>query len=530
MSYYYNVENDLKRLLFDEEREQKQRQLKRRIVNFILESEKENRLKRFDEVVMYLERTYWQHRETKGLSAYLLQELSAELFKRQQLEFLLKVFTTLIYVEKEADPFKLMLTNGNAPKEELLAAARRWFLVEFLRCAGKTLERSMQLALFLLEQFSLGGEITYRDYHNKISKGQQLGSATQPAMAAFLIIFLSATCPPHPDIPQKLWLEKLIEGAQKDRVVGEVLASVKNILVLHRPDDKCLVYGLEDTSSKAIADILAKQFTTPGNWQASLFNPYMLLKKEHDELLMAWWKEWTKKTDQEKEEGERILKWFGENFETIDKIFLRKCQEIVEQPRRGLRPNGYDHIDVNITPLRNIGIRSIVFHPEGQMFPDVGLDIIVRKETPHLFSFPASLENFQLDISFDAFYNATHQSFEKLFVLLNFIIVDIMHRIIVEGKELRAKKKWMQTGDETIEMRPKTIPVRPFIRHLPEGYKASEEAKARGEAYYGWKLPPGVTFVATHYRGQKLEYGLPTSPVAIYSDEDLFEIGGLYGN
>ena len=120
------------------------------------------------------------------------------------------------------------------------------------------------------------------------------------------------------------------------------------------------------------------------------------------------------------------------------------------------------------------------------------------------------------------------ESRPTLLQMIEYAVVDILHRIIVADRGLREKKNWSKTGDETAEPHAKVVPVRPFIRRLPLGQKASPEALENMAALFRftWKLPPGVTFVSAFLRGNAIDYDLPTSPTAVYGDDDLFDLGG----
>lgn len=200
-----------------------------------------------------------------------------------------------------------------------------------------------------------------------------------------------------------------------------------------------------------------------------------------------------------------------------------KRAAILSRPRYGIRPDGADHIDILVSPLRNAGIRSVAFHPEWCDFPDTKLDLLARVETPHLLVRPGTLNGLQLQLQQAVLFNSTHSDTAVLHSLLEFILIDMLYKIIVEGKELRkpAKKK----GGEKSEV-PKTVAIRPHYHPLQPGHQASPTAlEAAKKALKLKSLPPGVTFVRAHYRGNPdgLEYNLPNEPIGIYSDQDLFE-------
>ncbi len=196
----------------------------------------------------------------------------------------------------------------------------------------------------------------------------------------------------------------------------------------------------------------------------------------------------------------------------------------MERPRRGLRPGGYDHIEVHSVPLRNAGIRAVVFHPEGCDFPNVRVHILVRKETPTLFTFRTELKDFELGLHDEVVRSKIHFDHrDELAELLEFTVVDMLYRIVAAEKELREKKsKWSSTGSEGNSPSPRTIPVRPFLRRLVEGRHATGYAQANATQVMGWRtLPPGFTFVLPTIRGGNLVYDLPTQPTAVYTDDDL---------
>jgi hypothetical protein len=191
-----------------------------------------------------------------------------------------------------------------------------------------------------------------------------------------------------------------------------------------------------------------------------------------------------------------------------------------------LRPHGADHIDVDVTLLRHNGLRAVVFYPEDHTFPDIRIELLTKElETPHLIALSVEMADLSLDKVIkrgDTSASPDQLNPKQYKLLLEMVIIDILYRIVVEGKELRPKKVSRDTDHKE---GPKTSSVRPHLRRLTGDRKASAEAQERARSAMGWHLPSGMTFVAAHYRGNQLVYDYPTEAVGVYSDVDLFDNG-----
>jgi hypothetical protein len=227
--------------------------------------------------------------------------------------------------------------------------------------------------------------------------------------------------------------------------------------------------------------------------------------------------------------GEQALEWLERQRPWLKEELERKRSLIQSQPRRGLRPGGADHIDIEVTPLFNSGIRGIIFHPEERQFPNVRIELLRRMETPHLVSFSFPMVDFQVlrlaEFLGEEKPGSGRPNAEQLKFLLEIVIVNLLYTIVVEGKEPRQRKA-VET-DQTQTSGPR--PIRPHYRRLLPHQHASKAALERAQQTYGkptgWKLPDGVTFVRARYHEGVLEYNYPTGPIGVYTDRDLFSSG-----
>lgn len=258
-------------------------------------------------------------------------------------------------------------------------------------------------------------------------------------------------------------------------------------------------------------------------WAPFFFQPRLRLKEPHAALFREWRNRCRDKARGNREAGERAIAWFRFNEAEIERWFERRTAAVMNSPLRTLRPNGGDSVELNVTALRNAGVRGVTFRTEGYTYPDVGVDVIVRQETPTLVTFRTALRNFELAVNPEIVARGEHAGEEEPWAaMLEFAVVDAYYRIVAASTEVREQRAWQATGDSTCTVETRQVPVRGFTRRLRVGQKASEEARKAYLATYGHDLPPGVTFVKGFLRNQMIQYALTTTPAVKYTDDDLF--------
>ncbi len=550
----YNPENDVKWLL-NESRPQKAEKLERRLVEYILAGknavEKEERVME----IMTVSHSLVEHlladnntdedekeervREIVRFFDSLRQKFVAAFFDRQQLDVLLQAYGHAIeHMVREIEKGVVAAGEkwGKEPRhmipEKLRSQERWWFCLDFLQYAGESLDRSMTLALFLLEKFRR----PFQQWATNISGNpQEIDLKAHGEMANAYTLMWRACAEVHDDQEAEKftwWFKKLLSHVEDNPNVEEVLSAVVDTLTSASEKDEAIREAISEAGQNPSVQetnpkdrpisflALLRVGVTPDPQQQ--FTPGISLRSEARKLFERWQENRVEERGQRTIKGERILNWFSRDPEFTERILDERRSDILDNAKRGLRTDGIDHFDVNVAPLRNAGVRSIIFHPEKYSDPDlIEVKVVVKKETPHCLIFFGKLDHLHLELTPSALDLGQHSDIDLLHELLEFIVIDILHRIMVQERELRPTTPKTR-GTTNL---PKTIPVRPMVRRLPAGYKPSLDAIFRAqEARVA--VPSGYTFVRAYWRSGALAYDLPTEPIGVYSDDDLFEAGG----
>lgn len=329
-------------------------------------------------------------------------------------------------------------------------------------------------------------------------------------------------------LSMKGWLERIVQASSHSELASEVLASLLNILTsLHNTPALETINANKKGPNTSLFEMIGRLVKLKRNTAFSedpnIFDsPALCLSSEATRTYATWSDRKRAEQSAARRAGEQNLDWFKREQVTVDRLFDERCRKIMEQPRRGLRPAGYDHVELRVSALRNVGIRAIIFRPEGHVFPDVGIEIVARRETPTLCIFKTELRAFELGVHEEIVRWKEHfDRRDDLLLMLRFVVIDMLYRIVASPQELREKRNWQSTGDASRVHVPQHIPVRPLLRRLPEGFKATERAQQLAQREMGWIIRPGMTFVSAYVRDGQLAYDLPTQPTAIYTDEDL---------
>ncbi len=223
--------------------------------------------------------------------------------------------------------------------------------------------------------------------------------------------------------------------------------------------------------------------------------------------------------------AERTVAYFRENSIEVEEEMQKRVSQIREGMTRGLRVGGADHFAVRLSALHLAGVRAVIFQPSQDMvLPDTGIEILVKEETPHLSVYRTVLLGGELELHErvvrNKFFPDPENDAPVLQLILKWVIVDMLYRILLKKQELRSLYRRKVNGAPP----PNQVPVRPTLRKLVAGTKASDEALERGRLA-GFRIPKGKTFVRGFLRGTEIEYDLPTEPIGFYDDDDLRDSG-----
>jgi hypothetical protein len=218
-------------------------------------------------------------------------------------------------------------------------------------------------------------------------------------------------------------------------------------------------------------------------------------------------------------EATGFFQWFVEHTSEIGARFDEVGNMIISQPRYGVRPMGHDSFLVNTSPLQCIGITSFSFYPGGEQFPNLKIMVTVKKIGWGLCEFWMYLRDLELQAVDEIFLNLHGLDVSFLRSVLEYIVIDALHRIVVEKPQKNLADEKVERPDEQREI-PSShrVSIRPFIRRLPIGFQASDAARQMAFLHLGWNLPGGMTFVRSHDRWAGLPAGKP-APLFKYTDD-----------
>lgn len=582
-----SVKSNVKDLIRLEPDAPYQQRARRRLVQAILDCRTvAAQSELLEEIAVQCERAYWaqidpvRQRTLKQAVERFFQDLGDAMFSKGSLAlFLENLRAQRQLLGSGVDTMRVLLARGQYTDAECRFAARQWFTLEWYRFVGETEERSVQFALLLLErigrltqQATDSGELAGAGLRQLLSRlgvdSEQLQSAlTDPQYEALVygalaqlrdppeqatrrfldeyertpsgqvalmvdVLLECAASPTHHDTPSKWWLERLIEASSHDDVAGEVLTSVGRVLTMFRPDFRTDVFEQRDTSMEAAGEIVLERLLGGSRRLNPTETPKLILSRKHSRLLREWNDRELRADAERQAGGNAVIARYVLQRDRFRAMTEQRWTEICHRSRRGLLSKGKDHVDVHVVPLRNIGVRGIAFHPEGHEFPDVDVEIFIRKETPHLTAFRVPIAGI-LSMPDDILYALCHREHrDTLREMLHAVAIDAMHRIMVaEGKpRLRRSKRdasveQRASGQTIVELEAEESERRAHFRTLPQGHQVSAEARARALEQRGW-LPEGKTFVQAHYQERTLVYSLPSCETMAYTNDDLFDLGG----
>jgi hypothetical protein len=293
--------------------------------------------------------------------------------------------------------------------------------------------------------------------------------------------------------PEKRALTILVEHcANSNTEVEGCLMSILNIYYRGK-------YPEVVTHSKLEAKLTLKHETLKTASQIRMAKPSLVLSDELAPKLIELFSSEVARHQLLLEEVRTFMDNFNRHRGEIYQCFQQKCAEILTQYRRWILPEGEDGFDVSLTPLYRIGIRKIRFYPEGMKFPDIVVQIDALKEASTIITYYGMLENFKLECSPVVFLNYDGIDPSVLHILLQFLIVDVMHQIVVPAsfmKEQSSGKILRRQACANVLIKK----TRPKFRRLVEGTHSTKRAHAlmTEEAPQGWAIPDGMTYERIH--------------------------------
>jgi len=557
-----DIEHDLKRYLSDV----KNGKWLRRTVNYVLEADGAERLRRLELICFQFERRTWQmlspvlEREMSDEEFNELQRQSeaSEMAKRMQefyrtlaerLVSAKDVVTYLHVFRRMRDPQVIATMSENPPEDKeslrlsLIAGGLVRFQAAYISQVSVSSESAIRFALGVISVW----EGSLRSFPIDLSEENAFGWKQDDRMGYALVFLMDTinreiTEPPEvatwvTDLfkNEKAWIERLIDAIPGSQAAEEVLASILSIacFTLHQPwyeafddyDDSIEEARNAPWLNEMIQRLQQEgRLDNPNNLRdraGTILQPRLRLRQPYYDRFQQWRTAYQEKMRASRESGERIITWFQANTAEIERQFDYRVKAVMERPLRTLRPNGLDHVEIEVSALRNAGIRAIAFYPDEYQFPDVGVHIIVHQETPTLVTYKTALRDFELKVHPEIVVRGEHAGeAETLAAILEFVVSDAYFRIVVAPTEIRDRHAWHCTGKEG-QVQTRNVSVRGFPRRLRVGQKASKEAREAYLKTFGHDLSPGVTFVRGFMRDQVIQYALPTTAVVKYWDDDL---------
>lgn len=518
----YDIERDIRNLIAAQGPEGKWRQQARRVQAYIFEAPRAEQVTRLDKVLLILQRLP-THRY---LALEIAKGLASEAFKLNRLDLFLDVHILAEKTPQKSQDFSSVVRRtmlGAGPDafslEELQAEARALWLTAVYEVAGETLDDSIRFALFCIEQL---GDVLQE------SKYSGLVDFHDPKAASVLKMMSSCArrVPNAVGSASRLWIDRLIDAVGTGMVVDQIMETFIKFLQWISPSGKIAMAVVKTgrENELALRDLVDR---TSGrqNQDSRLY----VTPAQFDKV-NRWGAQIKLREEQLTSEAETLFDRFERQYEGVICPELDRMRTaIIEHTRQGLRPGGADHFDILLSALYRYGVRSVIFYPDGQDFPDLRIDVVVHKAVPSLFLYECAFRNLKLELQPGIFVEGRCPGIERMRRLLEFVIIDILHRIMVEGQELKPhRSQHASSAGSIIDLTPRTIAVRPHFHPLRPGHQATAQALINLRKAIGWRtLPPRATFVSAHYRGKAegFVYDLPSEAIGAYRDRDLLDKG-----
>lgn len=427
-------------------------------------------------------------------------KLSEQAFEQGDLKFIAKYFA-------------LVKTDPSDSK----FWARMVLCVGFYRYVGSSLELSLRFCRMIFREMAT---LVSRNDQAIMAGGESHRlKPTEDTVTASALLFSAASAGDHENGPQKLWLLRLIEAVDVGhRESEELVCSIIEILEMTSAMAGIRLAMLSED------EILAMAPSHPMERARYLFTAYtdkprLVLPSHHLAILKKLHSKIWEKADRDISAAEEFGKWFEKSYPKVCAHFEACRQQIEDHPRYGIRPFGYDSVSVRVSVLKLIGITGFAFHTEGECFPDVKLELYVKKTGVGLCTLYAFYRKAELHCTDELLDNWQGFDQDYLRAVLEFIIMDAMHRIVCKDSVVdeSGERVTRSVAKRDVAHKQHQV-VRPFLRRLPSGWKASDDARKRAFLHFGWGLPEGITFVQSHERWVDQPVEKP-APVFIYTDD-----------
>lgn len=411
-------------------------------------------------------------------------------------------------------------------QKSLESVAVTWFAFEAQKAFGENGQAAADFALALLEKVHHAH--AYME-DQLLTKGRSAPSLSMDALehnrdaadmiVAYLFVYGAFMCPPEStSFPGKAWIERLYERVEEP-AIHAILDSVQGFSrLMSTADDRTQIEFWHQWAVDAcLSDETLRVQEMVVDERGKVSAPNLVLSERLLPHVRCSLERRSAEITQLVERGCGVLASFGSRVMQVADDIGRMCYEIETRPRRGLRPNGLDHIEVRLTPLNNAGILGLIFHPEGHNFPDVGIEIVYQKMTPHLLTYRTTMNGLEHVRWEELYCNERHIGQERLLhLMLCYMAYDALHRIVTEQRPIREHPSRKGGAGGTGQ-----ASVRPYMRMLPVGHRVSNAALEAAQRDMGYLPPQGMTFVQAFFRNNELEYDMPSEPFAIYGDEDI---------
>ena len=390
------------------------------------------------------------------------------------------------------------------------AKAKTIFIMAFFRHVGETSERSVSFCKLILDD--------YAKYEERFVKSGRSDEELNifDSMSFIYTLVLSVSVPVTQLMPQKLWFENVIAAAKQKDVEAKDCA--KGIFELIN-----MIWGRVPVMGQTYYEL------TYGEPDASYsYGDLSDLRGFPMRVILTdTLADWTsKQLERERSSGEKLalkankfVVWFNDHVVEISESFENKYKEILDHPRYGLFKNGYDSVLINLSVLKVAVLSSFAFYPDGGSLNDMRIQVNRKTLGNRLCQFMLNFRDFSFSNTQVIFGAMNHEQQSTLTTILEYVIVDAMHSIVCRKPKKNMANENVKRVEQKILNAPKReVHVRPFLRRLPEGYQASDDARDHAYTELGWHLPEGVTFVQSHERWIGLPAERP-APLFSYTDE-----------
>ncbi|MFA6908255.1 MAG: hypothetical protein WC289_00015 [Patescibacteria group bacterium] len=405
-------------------------------------------------------------------------------------------------------------------EKEAISKGQNLIGAAFYRFVGSTPEIALRFCRLLFR-----GQVQYIEEHRRrVAEGECTDDEFYEEDLPFIphVIYLATSSPYSDSRPQKEWLLRIIEltdagNHEAEDFLRRIIESLDYISVYL--GSKTEVVAQEDLDGSTSRD----EFMLPNfqNLVSQIKNQFIVPHRLRH-VVVGLLRSMQREVAKDFAKSEIFGKWFMDHSSQLSAVFDSRQREILENPRYGIRPFGFDSVLVDVSPLNSVGIKSFSFHAEGECFPNVKLEVNVRKTGVGIFTYWAYFRDFTLHCDDEILNNWQNYDLSFLRAVFEYIIVDALFHIICREPQKNKAGEVVQRAAYSEDRVSRQQIVRPFLRRLPSGYRASDHARNLAFIYHGWVLPDGITFVQSHSRWANLPSTKP-APLFAYTDETVMK-------